>query len=163
MKKRILLFMVIFLFSAEFYSLHAQSRARRQAMLENEGERNPIVPKVPLKAEIFSIIGLKIEEAGDFFTISIYFNAAVDTNSLRAEHIFINERRLPSETEFLFNKNRHMARFTMPKTEGEFFIRITNLRSSGGKIMNPTEIKNLEPNSFYKYSRGKNKWQKSSL
>lgn len=72
--------MVIFLFSAEFYSLHAQSRARRQAMQENEGE---------------------------------------------------------------------------------FFIRITNLRSSGGKIMNPTEIKNLEPNSFYKYSRGKNKWQKS--
>ena len=132
---------------------------------EISNDKNSFMRKMPPRSENFSVIGLKIDESDDFFTISLYFNDAVNANSIKAEHIFINNLPISPETEFLFNKNRHMSRFTVSKKEtlSDFSIRITNLCSFDGKIMNPIELNNLETKTFYKFSREKHEWQKSSL
>ena len=164
MKKTILFFMLMFLFFGEFFPVSAQPRPRRP-MMQGAPDRgmNFNGRKLPNRNENFSVIGLKIEESGEFLKISIFFNEPVDSNSVEARHIFIDEKPLPPQTEFLFSKNRHMTRFTVPKQTDDFSLKITDLRSFDGKLINPTEIKNLEANSFCKYSRETCAWQKSSL
>lgn len=112
---------------------------------------------------IFALIGLKIEDKGLFCTLSLYFNAPVDSNSLEPDFIFIDGQPLPGETEFLFNKNRHMVRFDLKKREKPFTLKITKIASFDRRIMADTEFQELQPSSILKYSREERKWQKSSL
>ena len=117
--------------------------------------------KMPRREGNFSAIGIKVDETEDFFTVSIFFNDALDSNSVEAHHIFINETPLPPKTEFLFNKNRHMLRFTTQKADGNFTLKLSEIRSCDGKEMRPTEVSGLEGKSFFKFSPKEQKWQKT--
>ncbi len=146
-------------FSAGIFPLCAQPRPRPPAPpgMNFNGHR------MPPRSEFFSVIGLKIEESGDFLIISIFFNDSVDSNSVGPEHIFINDEPLPPQTEFLFNRSRNMTRFSVPRMDESFSLMFVELRSFDGKIMNPTKISGLEANSFRKFSWEERTWQKSSL
>ena len=154
MKKKTLLFMTIFLFFCGLLSVNAQPHPRRP---------KPLPRKMTPQNEDFSVIGAKIEESDKFLTISIFFNAAVDSSSVNSRNILINKTELPAKTEFLFNKNRHMVRFQVSKIRGEFSCTIANLSSFDERIIKTTELNGLEANSFYKFSRESHTWQKSSL
>ena len=114
----------------------------------------------------FSVTGVKLEKIPDRYVFSIYFNEPLDTRSVHSQRILINEFPLPPDTDFLFNKPRSMLRFSIknPVLQTEkpslFSIRILEVRSFDGKILQPTEIKNIQADSFYKQSRGEQKWMK---
>ena len=160
MKKTVLLFMQIFLlFVAVAFPLSAQTRPRPPFMpgMNFNGR------KMPPRSENFSVIGLKVKDTDYFLTISIFFNDAVDSNSVKAKHIMINGMPVREETEFLFSRNRHMVRFSIPMMREPFSLTLTNIHSFDGRIINPTEIPGLEPNSFCKFSRQERTWQRFSL
>lgn len=164
MKKTILFFMQIFLiFSAGTFFLNAQPMMQPRHHPPAPPGMNFNGHRMPPRSENFSVIGLKIEERGELFTLSIFFNAPLDSNSVEAKNILINGNPLHEGTEFLFNRSRHMTRFSIPKMPEDFSLTLMNLRSFDGKIMNSTEISSLEANSFCKFSREAHTWQKSSL
>jgi len=159
MKSRKFKLILLFLFTMAF--LAAQMHGPRalphgRGMGMNPGRR-PIFP------ENISLIGVKVEDSGKDLTLSLYFNGPVDGNSFNGPDIFIKDNPLSEETEFLFNKNRHMARFSIPPQEGEFSLRLTKISSFDRKPLPPVELKNLEANTFLKYSREEQSWEKSSL
>ncbi|MCR4822468.1 MAG: hypothetical protein K5873_06300 [Treponema sp.] len=152
----ILIFLLISAFTFAQPFMHRCPPQRGRGMGENQERFFP-------RSENFSLIGVKCEDSGKDFTISLYFNGPVDANSLANESIFIQDLPLPEESEFLFNKNRFMARFTIPRQEGEFSIRLMNISSFNRNPMPTIELKNLEANTFLKFSREEHKWEKSSL
>ncbi len=134
--------------------------------------------KMQKREEKLSVIGVKVFDMGNFLSLSVIFNAPLDSKSIQSRGFLINERPLPPDTEFLFNKPRNMIRFEVDKafweygqgfvgsgfTENQsesFSLKVLFARSFDGKMIQPVEIQNLEPNSFYKYSRKEQKWQKS--
>lgn len=120
------------------------------------GQRIPMHPN-------FALIGIKSELNGDLLTFSLYFNDVVDTNSFRSDCVFIGGLPLAHHTEFFFNKNRHMARFSVPKAGDVFSLSVRGMHSFDGRAMKPVELSDFEINTFFKYSREKHEWQKSSL
>ena len=148
---------------------------------EKHDEPRLFMPRQPPKRDImnmngrkmlrhegkFSVIGVKLEKISDCLVFSIYFNEPLDTRSVQSHRILINEMPLPPDTEFLFNKPRNLLRFSI-KNPGLndleyslFSVRILAARSFDGKMLQPTEIQNIEANSFYKYQREEQKWMKS--
>ncbi|WP_407425887.1 hypothetical protein [Treponema sp.] len=117
--------------------------------------------KMPRQGGNFAVIGVKVDEAGDYFILSVFFNDAVDTNSIHSQRIFINDEPLPFQTEFLFNKTRHMTQFFIKKCPENFSIKITDVFSFDRRPLKTTEIQNLESKSFFKYSPVEKKWQKN--
>lgn len=115
----------------------------------------------------FSMIGVRLEEFGGQIVFSAYFNEPIDTNSIHHKNILLNEIPLSKETEIFFNKARRMLRFTVQESEFSTAdgvpssLKIMHVKSFSGKSMKPTEIKNLETNSFFKYSPEAGTWQKS--
>ena len=127
------------------------------------GEMNYGGRKMKRRQFPFFVIGIKNEKAGDDFSFSVYFNDMIDTNSVLAQNIFVNEKPLLPNTEFLFNKNRRMLRFSIKKdfagTE-RFSLRIKDIRSFDGRIIFPAELPQIEADSFFKYIPTENAWQK---
>ena len=139
------------------------------APMQNAGQNTPPQPARRERTAgqrpegTFSVIGIKIEESGgEQLQLTLYFNGAVDTNSIRPDRILINGSRLPDETEFSFNKNRRMTRFLVSRPDAPFSIRITNLSSFDKKTINPVRLQDLAAGDFFKYSWGRRTWQKSS-
>ena len=118
--------------------------------------------KMPRNKDFFSIIGVKLDGAGDFLVFSIYFNDALDASSIHSRQIFIDDVQLPPQTEFLFSRNRRMMRFEIKKIglNENFALKIMGAKSFDGKILRATEIKSLTMNSFFKYNRMEKQWQK---
>ena len=122
--------------------------------------------RIPRQDGVFSVIGVKIEGQGDMLVFSLYFNDAIETNSIVASHILLNDRPLPADTEFFFNKVRRKMRFSVPEAvvlqsgNGDFSLKLMYAKSLFGKIMPPTEIKPLAPDAFFKYSRKEESWQR---
>ena len=120
---------------------------------------------------VFTVIGVKAEaDDGDFLLLSVYFNDMVDSSSVQNRRIFVNEKALPPVTQFHFSKNRRMVKFKIKRpesgseSEGEgFSLRLVQFQSFKGRSMNPIELKGLDENCFFKFSREKREWQKSSL
>lgn len=94
--------------------------------------------------------------------VSLYFNDVLDTNSFVPRCILIDGLPLGADTEFLFNKNRRMVRFAAPEAE-VFTLTAENIRSFDGRVLKIMQIESLERGAFYKYSREKRTWKKSSL
>ena len=138
---------------------------------EDAGTFNYSGRKIPAKAGVFTVIGVKSEvDDGDFLLISVYFNDMVDSGSVQNRRIFVNEKAIPPVTRFLFSKNRRMVQFKIKRPESsptsggkEFSLRLVQFLSCSGQTMNPIELKGLEENCFFKFSREKREWQKSSL
>ena len=115
--------------------------------------------KMMRSGRIFNIIGIKIEEKGEDFVFSIFFNDAVNSNSLHSQMILINDRPLPPTTEFLFNKSRRMVQFSIKSiffqntdSNKNFSLKISGPKSFDGRAMKQIEIQRLSINSFKKFS-----------
>ena len=123
--------------------------------------------RLPKTDGVFSVIGVKIEEKDNLLVLSLYFNDVIDTNSVLARHILLNDAPIPVETEFLFNKARRMLRFSIPSamvqrdTDGIFSLKLMYAKSFSGKTMRQTEITPIASGAFFKYSRKEGTWQKS--
>lgn len=103
------------------------------------------------------MIGVKVDEEGDFVTLSVFFNCPLDTDSIEERYIFVNGRSLPPFTEFLFNKNRSMMRFSVRNdfisNKEDFSLKITEARSFGGRKIADFEAENLKSGDFVKIHR----------
>lgn len=165
MRKKIFLLIQIFLFFGLTFPFKIAAQDFQHEAMEHKNFPPPHGPmnyngrKMPPHKGFFSAIGVKVDEKAGFLVLSVYFNDVIDTNSINPWQIFIDEAPLPPETEFLFNKNRHMMRFEITGREN-FTLKITGAKSFDGKMMRPTEIKNLSANTFVKYGRTEQKWQK---
>lgn len=165
-KQGLFLFLILTFVFQPLFSQTADKAQNTARMME----RRPI-PRKNMKMGRhegnFSVIGIKIEESEELIVFSLYFNESIDTNSILGKNILINDRPLPQETEFLFNKVRRMLQFSMEKSalnageKAPLDLKIIYAKSFFGKILKASEIKNLETNSFFKYSRGTGTWQKS--
>lgn len=113
--------------------------------------------------DYFALIGVRVEERENEMILSLYFNGAVDAYSFQTQNISINGTTLQPMTRFIFSKSRHMAQFSIPAQSEAFSLSLRNLKSSSGKKLRNTELKDLTPNSFLKFSREARQWQKSSL
>ena len=156
-KSRVSIF--IFLFAGFFLS--AQTIPPRRPPLPNGERVNMNGRRMQKRTERFSLIGVKTEDSGDFLTVSFFFNEPVDANSVRTDAIFINDDHLPNETDFIFSKTRRMVRFSLAKQSEPFLLRVTDVRSYDGRLLDATEIPNLEADSFFKCSRKEQTWKKS--
>lgn len=113
--------------------------------------------------EKFALIGVKIENSEDSFIISLYFNYAIDSESVTSRNILIDDEPVSVNTKFVFNKNRRMVRFNIEKKSEEFSLRIKNISSLDGRLMHQIEWDNLNTAIFLRYDRECGKWTKSSL
>lgn len=126
--------------------------------------------KMPRKNTPFFAIGVKVQDgAPDTISISVYFSDALDAHSVVSHHISIDGKQIPDTTEFLFNKTRHMVRFEIKKadfsldTQKTFSLTLTGARSFDGRTTKSIELSALEKDTFSKYDKETDEWQKSSL
>ena len=185
MKKNFLFFIPVFLFFSLAPAFSDESENILASRLENEScfpqrlppKRNTMNfngRKMQRHEGLFSVIGVKTEDFGELLSISIFFNAPVDSNSIHPQGFLISGKPLPPDTEFLFNKPRNKIRFEVKKsllfldsegTENDstqkksFSLKILFAVSFDGKMIQQTEIPNLEANTFYKFHKGEQKWQ----
>lgn len=178
MKQRFLILTAIFLIFTLFFPLSAEEEQHSESeiSLSRPPFRPPRMPrerfmnyngrKIPRSSEEFSVIGIKTSEVLDHIVLSVYFNAPVDTNSVLPDNIFVNEKKISPFTEFLFNKNHKMLRFTIKKEllemqKDNFSLKILNLRSFDGRPMKILQLPELKTEEFYKKSESEESCQKS--
>ena len=119
---------------------------------------------MPRREGIFAAIGVKTEPLPDaLVAVSVYFNDAVDTNSIQGREIFIDDKFLPPTTEFLFSKSRRMMRFVVRPSAETFSLRILRAASFDGRPMRPLDLAGVSAGTFFKITREERKWQKFLL
>ncbi len=98
----------------------------------------------------FDIIGLKISDAEDELSVSVYFNDSVDADSVSSDKILIDDDLISPKTDFLFSKTRRMLRFNIAR-RNNFSIKMNSIKSFDGRLIPPFEEKNLNSGDFVKY------------
>ena len=178
MKRRNLILSTIFLFLAAFAPLSGEESHHEESI--KTFPRPPFPPprhpgnrfmnyngrKMLQGTGEFSVTGVKSSDLHDFIVLSVYFSDPVDTNSVFASNIFVNEKQIPMFTEFLFNKNHRMLRFSIRKEmigleNDSFSLKIIDLRSFDGRPMTIFELPTLKTEEFFKKSESEETCLKS--
>ena len=112
----------------------------------------------------FTLIGAKSQKSksdSGFLIITAYFNDIIDSSSVAARNIFINNRPLPDETRFFFSKKGQSVSFIIKDAGKPFFLQFSEIKNLEGKIMNKIRLNNFNESTFWQYSREEKAWQKS--
>lgn len=110
----------------------------------------------------FSVIGVKsqISQSNkELLVITVYLNESIDTESVAEKNIFINDTPL-SSAKILFSKRGRSFSFLIHNSKKDFTIRLGSIKNSEGQQTKPIQLHEFSENTFWKFSREANKWQK---
>ena len=79
-------------------------------------------------------------KAEDFVSLVIFFNQSINPRSMQPDSFFFNNRPLPFGTRFNFNKKGNSVRMLLPLTEDTFKLKVQNISSFDGKMIEPVEL-----------------------
>ncbi len=79
-------------------------------------------------------------KAEDFVSLVIFFNQSINPRSILPDSFFFNNRPLPFGTRFNFNKKGNSVRMLLPLTEDTFKLKVQNISSFDGKMIEPVEL-----------------------
>lgn len=79
-------------------------------------------------------------KAEDFVSLVIFFNQSINPRSIQPDSFFFNNRPLPFGTRFNFNKKGNSVRMLLPLTEDTFKLKVQNISSFDGKMIEPVEL-----------------------
>ena len=153
MMKKQALFLLIFSYLIPLFALPTKSPHPDSEIMHLNGK------KLRRRDDFFRVVGIKVDDAGKKLTISIFFSDPIDTNTVACKKILVQEKFLPSDTRFLFSKNRQMLRFsldkiffhpTLQKENDLFSLKIFGLRAFDLRPLHNFETKSLKPGSFLK-------------
>lgn len=111
----------------------------------------------------FSVIGVKAQTAqsnSSYLEVTVFFNDDLEASSVTRKNIFLNNKCLSSSAKILFSKRKRSFTFIIKNTGESFELRFENIKASRGQIISPIRIEDISENSFWKFSREENRWQK---
>lgn len=79
-------------------------------------------------------------KAEDFVSLVIFFNQSINPRTIGHDSFVFNNRPLPFGTRFNFNKKGNSIRMLLPLTEATFKLKVQNISSFDGKMIEPVEL-----------------------
>lgn len=89
----------------------------------------------------FEIVHTRSErKAEDVVSLVIFFNQSINPRSLNPDSFLLNNNPLPFGIRFNFNKKGNSVRMLLPLTEDTFKLKVQNISSFDGKMIEPIEL-----------------------
>lgn len=76
----------------------------------------------------------------DMVSLIIIFNQNINPRSLHRDSILINNMPIPLGSRFAFSKRGNTIRILLPKQETSFKLKVQNISSFNGSLLEPVEI-----------------------
>ena len=148
---------LIFLFAGILYAQPAPSNPSLPPPQPHQDSMPELPPKLPPKDEsrIFNYRGnraysenlpLKICQVKctrfdqNTVSVEIVFNQNINPRSFKQESVFIDNNLLPDFCKFSFNRRGDTIKFVAPVNSQTFKLKIQNVRSFNGNIIDPIEL-----------------------
>ena len=79
-------------------------------------------------------------KAENIVSIVIFFNQSINPLTLRSDSFHLNNKVIPFGMRFHFNKKGNSVSMLLPVTEDTFKLKVQNISSFDGKIIEPVEL-----------------------
>lgn len=79
-------------------------------------------------------------KAEDVVSLVIFFNQSINPRALHPDSFLLNNRPLPFGIRFNFNKKGNSVRMLLPVTEDTYKLKVQNISSFDGKIIESVEL-----------------------
>ena len=79
-------------------------------------------------------------KAENIVSIVIFFNQSINPLTLRSDSFHLNNKVIPFGMRFHFNKKGNSVSMLLPVTEDTFKLKVQNISSFDGKIIEPIEL-----------------------
>lgn len=79
-------------------------------------------------------------KAEDVVSLVIFFNQSINPRALHPDSFLLNNRPLPFGIRFNFNKKGNSVRMLLPSKEDTFKLKVQNISSFDGKMIEPVEL-----------------------
>ncbi len=100
--------------------------------------------RVVAAEENFTVQSIKSEKtSGKEINVEITFNQDVNPLTFNENSILIDGQALPAATKFAFNKKGDTMRVSVPLQKDNFSLKIQNIESYDGTIIEPIEMDNI--------------------
>ena len=79
-------------------------------------------------------------KAENIVSIVIFFNQSINPLTLRSDSFHLNNKVIPFGMRFHFNKKGNSVSMLLPVTEDTFKLKVQNISSFDGKMIEPVEL-----------------------
>ena len=93
-----------------------------------------------LPLEIVDTRCMWLDESENIVVVEVFFNQSINPRTLRYESIAVNDKILPEETRFSFNRKGDTIKLILLAPDDIFTLSVQGIKSYDGTTIEPVEI-----------------------